>query len=182
MMVFDKQWFEQYQKPLLRFANTRWGRYVLRIHGKRSRVGTRRIIKIEPHAISWRADDNQTTTEFRTHAKYSKRLYHAFKPFWWAMHAWDMAVANNLHESLNLGFDTLTVSPDTSYGSTTVDGYVTNYDIWSSFSTLQTATSGTYVNRSSSLAGAELHSDYGTDDYNKLIRGFATFDTGTTGS
>lgn len=183
MMVFDKDWFAQYQKPLLRFANTRFGRYTLRVHGKRSGVGKRKIIKIEPHAITWVADDGKRTAEFRTHAKYSKRLYHAFKPLWFLMHAWDMAVANRLNESLNLGFDTLTVSPDTGYGSTTMDGYLLtsgsgNYSI----TDLQVRSAST-LDRTRSGSGVALQADGGPSGaFNILKRAYMTFDTSSMGS
>ena len=61
MIVFSIEWFEKYQKQLLWFANTAWGKYVLRIHGDRSGVGKNKIIKIEPFAITWAYYGNELT-------------------------------------------------------------------------------------------------------------------------
>lgn len=183
MMVFSPQWFAKYQPALLRFANSRYGRYVLRIHGKRSDVGKRRITKIEPHAISWNSDDGSITTEFRSHAKYSKRLYHAFKPLWFAMHAWDMAVANNLSQALNLGFDTLIQYPDTSYGGDSVDGYVYAEDLaGQTFATLRAGIGvPLFVNRTDVSLFAHLTAHTTTNKYTDLVRSYMTFDTATIG-
>lgn len=119
MIVFSEEWFEKYQKQLLWFANTRWGRYVLRIHGDRSDVGKNKIEQIYPGAIKWR-EGREYKMEFRTHAKYAKRFYYAFKPLWWLMHYWDMVVANNLNQALNLGFDTINYYPSSSNDANTL--------------------------------------------------------------
>ena len=55
--LFDKQYFEEKQDKLLKFANSKIGRWFFRIHGKRSSVGKRKIIKIEPNAITWKKDE-----------------------------------------------------------------------------------------------------------------------------
>src|SRR3990167_3571606 len=64
------------------------------------------------------------TTDFRTHPKFAKRLYYAFKPLWWALHAWDWAFADRLAPRLSFGFLTLTAYPDPDPETTTVDGFV----------------------------------------------------------
>src|SRR3990167_1285515 len=85
------------------------------------------IIQITPNSYAilnkW-IDENtlELAGDFRGHGKYAKRLYHAFKPLWWAIHYWDTLIANQLVPQLNLGFDTLTVYPDAGTGLTTVDG------------------------------------------------------------
>jgi hypothetical protein len=124
MIVFDKTWFEKHQKNLLRFANTPMGRKVLCIDGDKSSVGDNRIVKIEPHAITWVKSykDKQLTTEIRGHEKYGKRLYYAFYPFWKAAHNFDMIFANKFKPSWNLGFDTF--GPVYPVPGSTVDGYV----------------------------------------------------------
>lgn len=122
-VVFSRDWFERHQAGLLRLANCRLGRYILRVHGDRSDVGRHKISRIEPHAIHW-LEDGRHRAEIRTHAKFAKRLYYAFRPLWHLAHAWDMLVANRLHEALNLGFDTLLVYPDADPETSTVDGHV----------------------------------------------------------
>jgi hypothetical protein len=50
----------------------------------------------------------ERTTDFRTHNKFSKRLFYAFYPVWWLAHQWDTLFANQWQPAWNLGFDTLT--------------------------------------------------------------------------
>jgi len=111
-IVFYKPWFKRNQKLLLKFANTFIGKFILRIYGKRSSVGKNKIIKIEPHVITWENPDGSFSAEFRTHAKFAKRLYYGLKPLWKIMHFWDTTIANTFIPELNLGFDTLTEYPD----------------------------------------------------------------------
>jgi hypothetical protein len=179
MMVFSAEWFESHQAALLRFANTRYGRYVLRIHGKRSAVGNRRITRIEPYAISWQNDDGTYSTEYRSHAKFAKRLYYAYKPLWALFHAWDMAVANRLTEALNLGFDTLTSYPQANYGpgNNTTDGYVfRDGGAGESFSTIRGGT-GNGQNAIDSRLLIALFGGDTTNNYQYLVRSIMTFDT-----
>src|SRR3990167_4064729 len=109
--AFDKKWFARHQRVLLWLLNTFcvriWFLWVMRINGKRSSVGRKKIIKIEPNAITWREGERRYSSEFRAHDKYSKRLYYAFKPLWWAMHFWDWLVGDRLAMRLSFGFSVL---------------------------------------------------------------------------
>lgn len=131
--LFSKQWFTKHQKLLLWFANTWLGRKILCIDGDKSSVGNnRKIVWILPNSITWMEKRTKkkitVSTEFRTHDKFSKRLYYAFKPLWYLFHFWDMNLANPFVPAWNLGFDTLTVYP--SAGSVSpVDGYVTRHGV-----------------------------------------------------
>jgi hypothetical protein len=178
MMVFSPEWFEEHQRPLLRFANSRWGRYVLRINGSRSAVGSRTISNIEPHAISWLNEDGTQSSEFRAHAKFAKRLYHAFKPFWFLMHAWDLGIANHLTEALNLGFDTLTSYPDSGHSSTTVDGYAYRYTPGSeeTWSTISAGLGTDYFDDAEALY-VEAIAGTAANKFVALARSLLTFDT-----
>lgn len=126
-MVFDQSWFKKYQSVLLWFVNTPLGRHLFRIHSHRSSVGRRSITKITPNSISWieRQTKQKTyfTTEFRTHNKFSKRIYHTLLPLWYAFHLWDKIVNALRLPKLNLGFDTLTAYPAAGNNSP-IDGYV----------------------------------------------------------
>ena len=68
----------------------------------------------------------QQTTDFRTHDKFSKRLYYGLKPFWYLLHFMDWAMLDRCEElsKLSFGFSTLTFYPDAGTGNTTVDGSV----------------------------------------------------------
>lgn len=181
--VFSNEWFEYHQSKLLWFANTLFGRYVLRIYGKRSDVRKNKITKITPNSISWR-HGNKIKTEFRTHAKYSKRLYYAFKPFWHVLHAWDMLIANKLNYALNVGFDTLTTYPDAGAGSETVDGTVM-YDTASAltWASIHDATVGTEATTTPTVTTLGITSHISTPDrYTQLRRSIALFNTSSLGN
>ena len=124
---FGKAFFERRQPLLIYLLNNtvtrRWFRWVLRIHGAGSDVGYRNVIKIVPNAIWWK-NGKEYVAEFRTHAKYSKRIYYAFYPLWWTLHAWDWCVADRWVPELSFGFSTLTAYPDADPESTSVDGNI----------------------------------------------------------
>ena len=123
IQVFSKEWFELHQKKLLWLANTKLGRYILRIHGERSSVGKNKILAIIPNAIAWE-EDGKYKAEFRTHEKFGKRLYYAFKPLWMMFHAWDMVIANRFKPQWNLGFDSFGPVYPSAGTTSPVDGYV----------------------------------------------------------
>lgn len=127
-IVFDKQWFEKYQSRMLWLLNAPlikyWFRWVMCIENRDF------INQITPSSYSFGARyiDNkkriEIKTDFRSHDKYSKRLYYAFRPFWYLLHFFDWAMLDRVEEltHLSFGFSTLTVFPDA--GSTTNDGEV----------------------------------------------------------
>lgn len=82
-------------------------------------------------------------TDFRTHPKYSKRLYYAFKPMWWAMHYWDEFFADKYAPAYSFGFLTLTEYPAAGE-NTPVDGYVSNDR--ATWAAARSNTDGTTVN------------------------------------
>jgi hypothetical protein len=171
-MVFDKAWFIWNQGVLLWLLNSKltrlWFRWCLRIKEKRDIAG------ILPNAIFMNgAKDNEFVAEFRCHDKYSKRLFFAFKPLWYALHFWDLIVSP--FPSLNLGFDSLTVYPSA--------GNVSGYDTYIratgtnlAWATLRGATTGTAYPSATSLQ-ASLTAGTTTGNYNLLDRAGALFDT-----
>lgn len=160
--MFNKQWFLKYQRPLLWFANTFIGKHLLRINGRRSLVGKHKIIGILPNAIFWggkikgyhfvkgkKVYKQEFKAEFRTHNKFSKRLFYAFYPLWWLIHQWDTIFANNFQPNWNLGFDTLTVYPDPlNPGTNTVDGSIQHRG-GAAYATAHDAATGTGVDLTS---------------------------------
>ena len=181
IIVFSNEWFEYHQSKLLRFANTLYGRYVLRIHGDRSDVGKNKIIKIEPHAITWK-ENGQTKIEFRTHAKFAKRLYYAYKPIWHLIHLWDMQVANRLNYALNLGFDTLTVYPDASPGTDTFDGTVRYKGTADTWANIHDGTTASAIFDRSTTYTIILQSYLTSPKWLIIQRGYALFNTSSIGS
>jgi hypothetical protein len=125
-IVFGKNWFKRNQRKLLWLLNTPiiriWFRWVMRIDCKET------INEITPSSYTFGGKyiDSETIelkTDFRSHDKYSKRLYFAFKPFWYLVHFWDVTFANRISQQLNFGFDTLTVYPAAGANSP-VDGMI----------------------------------------------------------
>ena len=178
--MFNKSWFQKHQKLLLWFANTSIGRYIFSINGKKSSVGKNKIIKIEPNSITWLVKKGKRkvtlSIEFRTHNKFSKRLYYTFKPIWHLFHVWDTFFANNFQPTWNLGFDTLTVYPNADAESTSVDGYAgpINKDV--SWTSLRGQTGN---DQSDSGTGLFLSAQGSatSNQYQKMYRVATLFDT-----
>jgi hypothetical protein len=179
MIVFSKEWFDEYQEKLLKFANSKWGRYVLRIHGDRSNVGKNKITNIQPNSITW-LENNKFKTEFRTHAKYSKRLYHAFKYLWFIAHAWDMAVANKLNVALNVGFDTLITYTRTSVN--TIDYQVAHDSAGTTWSNLRGFSGSSSSPGGSDFRAIEIISHSVSNQWLTIGRSGYNFDTSSISS
>ncbi len=179
-MVFDKQWFINWQRPLLWLANTSYGRDVLGLHTKGSDVGRNKIIGILPNAIIWK-EDNQHFAEFRTHDKFSKRLFYEYSLIWRAIHNWDTLFANNFNPKFNLGFDTLTKYPDPNPETTTVDGQTDRSIVSESFAVLRAgaATGSTDISATSEFS---LYASTTLNEFKFLYRFHCLFDTGILGN
>ena len=135
-IVFSKEWFQKHQKKLLWLLNAPiikiWFRWSLRIR-KYDISLKEKINQITPNSFSYGGKriskkKIQITTNFRTHDKYSKRLYFAFKPLWYLLHAFDWALMDRVEAltKLSFGFDTLTAYPNPSVETVSVDGYCSN--------------------------------------------------------
>lgn len=125
--AFDGAWFERHQALLLWLLNApvlcllvRW---VFRIRSYDCPRDVE-ITHVGPNRFGWDHEDGRRTTDFRTHDKFSKRVYYALKPLWWALHYWDEAFADRYAPGLSFGFSTLTVYPQPNPASTACDGWV----------------------------------------------------------
>lgn len=187
-MVFDQTWFYLNQSKILSVINgplSTPARHLLRIDGERSSVGREKIIGITPNAIFWQ-EDEKIAGEFRTHNKFSKRLYYGLYPVWRTFHAWD-DLTNFLRLDyvgldLNLGFDTLTAYPDPSTGATTVDGHVRRSSVNQTFANIR---SGAGVVNSSTTAQEnilQLTASTTTDQFAVMRRYYWLFDTSSISS
>lgn len=191
-LAFNDEWFSRHQSLLLFLLNHKttkyWFRWVLRI--KRCDIGINTLItEIKSNRFSYgnyyyRNKKGQLceqiTTDFRTHPKYGKRLYFAFKPFWWLIHFWDWAVADRWLPRLSYGFSTLTAYPDAGTGGTTVDGIMSHYAAGSSFATLRAAAGNGSDDTSSTGNTISLEADSTTTmDY--MSRAIFIFDTSSIG-
>jgi hypothetical protein len=180
-IVFGTKWFEDKQQILLWFLNTPiisiWFRWCLRI---RKYDCNSKIYKITPNSLSYNiknlGDKIELTTDFRTHDKYSKRLYFAFKPFWYLLHFFDWAMLDRVEEltQLSFGFSTLTQYPNS---STSVNGY-TSRDASENWAT-KIAGAGTFsqYNFSGTDSIINISSVATLNLFNDLTRSIFLFDT-----
>lgn len=172
-MIFSQTWFTRHQKILLWFANSFIGRYVLRIHGNRSSVGKNKIIKILPNSITWKGKKKREfVTEFRTHDKFGKRLFYAFKPFWYLCHLWDMA----WYPNFNLGFDSLTAYPAAG-ANAPVDGWVNRSGVNQTLSDIRAGAGVAANTAEASQAINYLHASTTGSQYEAMYRSIYCYDT-----
>lgn len=171
--LFDPQYFKDNQKILLFFANLWIGRWFFRLHGDRSSVKGA-IIKIEPHRITWE-ENEQLKTEFRTHQKFSKRLFHGLYPVWWLCHQWDMVT--KFAPQWNLGFDTLTCYPDADVESYTVDGFLGATGTNVTWATLTGSAGSNAYDADANQGGVYLKAGTTLDKYEELRRSIFLFKT-----
>lgn len=172
--AFDLAWFRRHQPVLLWLVNTPllrwWFRRVLRIQDDPARV-----LQIWPNAVVYAAG-NQRRAVYRTHDKFSKRLYYAFRPLWWALHYWDHLIADRWVPEWSYGFATLTLYPS--------PGSVTNFDgyIDSAGTPWSTVRSGLNLVSTQTFSRLVLESSWytATSDYD-LTRCWLRFDTSVNG-
>jgi len=174
--MFNKQWFKSHQKLILLFANTFIGRWILCINGQKSSVGKNKIIGIIPNTIFWAGEkENQYVAEFRTHDKFSKRIFYAFLPIWKLAHAWDMLFANPFVPRWNLGFDTLTAYPVAGANSP-VDGAIGRVGVDQTFANILSG-AGNASQTTSTTDSLDVTASTTTNQFARNKRMIFTFDT-----
>jgi hypothetical protein len=177
-LAFNQNFFEKHQSRLLWLLNykltKRWFRWVLRI--RKDDIGYDKPIEwILPNAYAVRGTKEQEfIADFRTHPKYGKRLYHAFKPLWWTMHFWDWVMADRFVPRWSFGFSTLTAYPDYPAVST-CDGYVYRSSD-QTFANIQSGV-GTAHSTSDNYIDNHLDGSATTNQFAQLYRGIILFDT-----
>lgn len=177
-LAFDEAWFRRHQSRLLRVLNGPlriWGRRIMAISPAECPVETD-LLSIGPNRYTVAGGPGRLRTTFRTHPKYGKRVYRAFRPLWWAMHGWDWALADRFVPELSFGFATLTVYPDPHPEVTSVDGWVGHQSAFASFATLHGG-SGNQSDDSSATALAHLMAASSGGYFYQLYRLIFLFDT-----
>lgn len=185
MQVFSKEWFDKYQKTLCWLANNkltkRWFRYILRIHSYDCPLDVN-INRIEPNAFWFggvkKGELIEIKADFRTNTKFARRLYHAFKPMWWAFHAWDWLVADRFVPAWSFGFSTLTKYPQSIGAGNPCDGAVIRINAAGETWATIIAGAGTNVVQTDpyTLTGIFVGSG-STNNFTELIRTIFCFDT-----
>ena len=109
--LFDKYWFIEKQNKILWWINNkflllRWIiRHILRLKDIPLK---KNIFELAPNYYTIEEDDETFTSDFRTHEKWSKRMYYGFYWLWYFFHICDFFLDKYIPE-LSFGFDTLTV-------------------------------------------------------------------------
>jgi hypothetical protein len=183
-VVFSAEWFEHHQGKLLWLLNhwltRRWFRWVLCIRSCDIGYATT-IVELFPHAYTVLLRDRgngqlDVSTDFRTHHKYAKRLYYAFRPLWWMLHFWDWLLADRMVPRLSFGFATLTVFPDPDQSATTVDGSVIRNGVDETLAVIR-AGAGASAGNANATDNAQLLGSTTSNQFSALRRLVFTFDT-----
>jgi len=146
-------------------------RWILRIH--RDVPFKKKIIRLEPNCYTWETgNENEFTTDFRTHAKFSKRIRYAFWYIWATLHYLD-SLFNYYGLELNFGYDTF--YPDAHTEINSCDGYVECSGTNATWASLQSG-NGTIGNDSATAVRAVVL-ETGTTAWTSIGRGFVFFDT-----
>ena len=187
-LAFDESWFNKHQRLLLKLLNnSKYARWEMGISDK-EHLG--RIVKVGPDRVTY-ADPTyfklhslpkkiQLTTDFRTHPKYSKRLYYSLKPLWWAMHGWDKP-ADVLFPKLSFGLDVLTAYPDPNPETTSVDGYVGRSGQDAVWSTLISGVGDDGIDTSTDAAIISMQGSATLNQYSRIVRSIYLVDTSSIG-
>ena len=184
-LVFNRAWFTQHQSVLIWLLNCRltrrWFRYVLRIRSFDCGI-RERIIRLMPNHYIVVLPDGRFRADFRTHAKYSKRLYYAFKPMWWALHYWDALFADRLIPRLSFSYAPLTVYPDPHTETTSVDGHTARHGVDETWATI-IAGAGTFGSDSGTDIVLQIIASTTLNQWERFYRVAILFDTSSlTGS
>ncbi|MHB8840998.1 MAG: hypothetical protein ACYC56_04280 [Candidatus Aquicultor sp.] len=193
-LAFDDGWFRKHQRLLVWLLNAPvikiWFRWVLRIRKSDCHLNEK-INLILPNQFHKNArivgDKIFATADFRTHWKYSKRIYYAFKWVWWALHFWDWLIADRFLPELSFGLFTLNSYPNQGETGPGCDGFIQRRqdDTYTTPEQLGTTTGGTPpigqyqkdVYMSTILLGQIIRPYDDLSYYNILGKGFLVFDT-----
>jgi hypothetical protein len=164
-----------------------WFRWILRIH--KDLLWNEIIVEIQPNnykVFCGFDKDNKILirADFRTHEKFSKRIYHAFSWIWWSLH-----FLNNIGSYLknyvvterfipNFGFDTLTKYPDPDPETSTVDGYV-GRSASETFSGIRSGAGNVKSDETTPNYFFRLIGTPDSDSYTSMARSIFLFDTST---
>ena len=182
-LAFGSAFFAHWQWLLLFLLNTPvvrwWFRWVMCIDMAVDvwLPPSTQIVAIGPSYYTVRLTDGLRSS-FRTHPKYAKRIYWAFRWVWEAAHAFDSVFADRWAPRLSFGFSTLEKFPDPDPETTTVDGKVLRGSVDETWATI-IAGAGTAANDSSATFEEYTRTIATTtaNQFSFLWRGIALFDT-----
>lgn len=185
--VFSKEWFKKYNKAITWVARLPiLGELIFNFKKYGHYVDRKKLCEVTPNSVveylGMKGEKAELRQHFFVRNEYALRLQKVFYPIWITFHIWD--IITRPIPQLNLGFDTLTVYPDYHPESTSVDGYVGEYNLsgntWSYF----VGASGNTFNDSSTseIYGTYIQGHSTTDKWVRIYRGIFLFDTSALGS
>jgi len=187
--AFNEKWFKKHQRVLLFLLNAPiikvWFRWVMRIR-KIDHPLNEVIYGIFPNRflkkVEYKDKKFFITADFRTHDKFSKRMYYAFKPFWWMLHYWDEVFADKFAPNFSFGFTTLTAYPASGSGAP-CSGYVRRNGVNESLTTIR-AGAGTTAYGYDDFISFYLETDVSntSNNFYANYRALVGFDTSSIGS
>jgi hypothetical protein len=121
--TFDSSWFRRNQSFLLSWLNGSWVKQKISRHILRIDIN-QKLTEIGPNYHISEISTNNHKATFRTHDKYSKRIYHSFFLYWWLLHFIDWIFLDRFVPQYSFGFDELVTRPDDGADASACDGYV----------------------------------------------------------
>lgn len=192
-LAFDKKFFEKQQNHLLRFVNSRLGRWFFAIRKNDIPLSTK-IMEIMPNRVSYDykliGNRLQKTTAFRTHNRYQKRLEYVYSravallPFS-AVTLERMMLPHPVFGFMPLlALSTLTVYPDAGNpGTTSCDGQVRRGGVDETWSTIRNG-AGNFVDQTTAdnQYGCFISASPTTNQWAYITRGIFLYDTSALGA
>lgn len=192
--AFNEEWFDKQQYWLLFLLNNkytkRWFRWVMRINKKQDCPLDLYISRITPYSYvrfhKWVNDKEvELSADCRTSNKYARRIYYAFRPVWWALHLWDLIVADKFLPEYSFGFSTLTQYPSSTSAGNPIDGSPGAVGGGYSWSQIRSAAGNDASQTGASVTPIFLHylgSDYSNSIFYWAFRGIFCYNTSALGS
>lgn len=117
--AFDCEWFQRNQQWIICAVNMPVvGRWLRRKLGLRPNLP---LAMLTPMSGHYALPDGQYIAEVYTTWRFSRLMYRALKPLWWAIHYWDELIADRYLPELSYGFDSLSASVSSGYPVTNFD-------------------------------------------------------------
>jgi hypothetical protein len=176
---FSKEWFEVWQWLILFFINfpIKKIRKYFRTRLSVDVPADTRVNRLFPNSFRIKTGKNKYQQSFYGRNIFTDALHREFILLWKSFHSWDMLFANRFKPAWNLGFDTLQFIPDAGSGSTTVDGNTVTVGDTADWSTIRNANGTGDTVATTSTTSLILIRYNESNNYSRLERYHATFDT-----
>ena len=190
--MFNEKYFKKNQKLLLFLCNNTilkyWFRWILRIH--KDLKFSEKIISLEPNNYKVLLNNGQIRADFRTHNKFAKRIFYAFKYYWFFRHGLDNCIhfLRSLFDlpKLQFTYDTLTAYPAAG-NNTPCDGHAardvpTSPEAWATIQGGAGTNPPTPIATGNPMVNYHLQTSTTSGLWIKITRGHTFFDISTIGA